>query len=218
MIILSLKTYKEATGDNAISLLSCVKKVSEEFGVKIIPVAQPTDIYRIKKELGIEVWAQCMDPIEPGKHMGWLSPYSLKEAGATGVIINHSEHKISEENIIKTLEKAKEYGLQTVVIAFDIETVIKYDSFNPDYIAYEREDLVGTGISTFSQEEGTIKKLVSIVKHPLIIGAGVSTGEDTKHAVEFGAKGVILASAFVLAKDPEAKLRELAMGFKTSSH
>ncbi len=215
MIILSLKTYKEATGNNAITLLSCVKKISEESGVKIIPAAQPTDIYRIKKELDIEVWAQYMDPIEPGKHMGWLSPYSLKDAGATGVIINHSEHKISEEQIKNTLEKAKENGLQTVLIAFDVATVIRYDSFDTDYIAYEREDLVGTGISTVSQEEESIKKLINTVKHPFIVGAGVSTGEDTKRAVEFGAKGVILASAFVLAKDPEAKLRELAMGFKT---
>ena len=102
MIILSLKTYKEATGDNAFKLLSSVKKISEETGVKIIPAVQPTDIYRIKKELGIEVWAQHMDPIEPGKNMGWLSPYALKEAGATGVVINHSEHKTTDEIVKKT--------------------------------------------------------------------------------------------------------------------
>ncbi|PJA56042.1 triose-phosphate isomerase, partial [Candidatus Roizmanbacteria bacterium CG_4_9_14_3_um_filter_33_18] len=107
MIILSLKTYKESTGEVAIKLLSCVKKISEETGVKIVPAVQPTDIYRVKKELGIEVWAQHMDPIEPGKNMGWLSPYALKEAGATGVVINHSEHKMSDDMVKKTLDKAK---------------------------------------------------------------------------------------------------------------
>lgn len=215
MIILSLKTYKEATGEAAIKLLSSVKKISEETGVRIIPAAQPTDIYRIKKELGIEVWAQHMDPIEPGKNMGWLSPYSLKEAGATGVVINHSEHKTTDENVKKILDKAKEYGLQNVVVAFDVDTVIKYDSWNPDYISYEREDAIGTGVSMVNQERDNIKKLIAVLKRPLIIGAGIATGDDVRDAVQVGAVGVIMASRFVLANDPEAKLRELAMGFKS---
>jgi triosephosphate isomerase len=213
MIILSLKTYKEATGEAAIKLLSSVKKISQETGVKIIPAVQPTDIYRIKKELGIEVWAQHMDPIEPGKNMGWLSPYSLKEAGATGVVINHSEHKTTDEKVKKILDKAKEYGLQNVVIAFDVDTVIKYDSWNPDYISYEREDAIGTGVSMVTKEKKNIKKLLSVLKRPLIIGAGIATGEDVREAIEIGAVGVIMASRFVLAKDPEVKLRELAEGF-----
>jgi triosephosphate isomerase len=214
MIILSLKTYKEATGEAAIKLLSCVKKVREETGVEIIPAAQPTDIYRIKKELGIEVWAQYMDPIEPGKNMGWLSPYALKEAGATGVVINHSEHKGPDEQVKKILDKAKEYGLRNVVIGFNPEMIVKYDSWDPDYVSYEREDMIGGGVSMLTQEEENIKKLVKVLKHPLIIGAGITNGEDTKQAVALGAKGAILASGFVLAKDPEAKLRELANGFK----
>jgi triosephosphate isomerase (TIM) len=214
MIFLSLKTYKEATGEPVIKLLSSVKKISQETGVKIIPVAQPTDIYRIKKELDIEVWAQHMDPIDPGKNMGWLSPYSLKEAGATGVIINHSEHKTTDENVKKILDKAREYQLKNVVIAFDPETVIKYDSWEPDFISYEREDAIGTGESMVKKEEENIKKLVTVLKRPLIIGAGISTGEDVADAVKIGAVGVIMASRFVLAKDPEAKLRELAEGFR----
>jgi triosephosphate isomerase len=215
MIFLSLKTYKEATGDAVIKLLSSVKQVSQESGIPIIPVAQPTDIYRIKKELDIEVWAQHMDPIDPGKNMGWLSPYSLKDAGATGVVINHSEHKTTDENIKKILNKAKEYQLKNVVIAFDPETVIKYDSWEPDFISYEKEDAIGTGESMVKTEEENIKKLVSVLKKPLIIGAGISTGEDIKNAIKLGAKGVIMASRFVLAENPEEKLRELVVGFKS---
>jgi len=215
MIILSLKTYKESTGEAAIKLLSCVKRVSQETGVKIIPAVQPTDVYRVKKELGIEVWAQHIDPIEPGKNMGWLSPYALKEAGATGVVINHSEHKMPDDMVKKVLDKAKEYGFKNVICGFNPEMVIKYDSWEPDFISYEREDMIGTGVSMLTQEEENIKKLISVLKRPLIIGAGISTGEDTKQAVKLGAKGAILASGFVLAKDPEAKLRELAEGFKS---
>jgi triosephosphate isomerase len=214
MIILSLKTYKESTGSNAIKLLSGVKKISEEYGVEIIPAAQPTDIYRIKKELDIEVWAQHMDPIDPGKNMGWLSPYALKEAGATGVVINHSEHKNDPEKTKAILAKSKEYGLRNVVIGFSPEHVLELDALGPDFVSYEREDMIGGGVSMLTQEAENVRQLVSKLKHPLIIGAGVSTGEDIKKAIELGAKGAILASGFVLAKDPEAKLRELAEGFK----
>ncbi|OQY68210.1 hypothetical protein B6D29_01115 [Microgenomates bacterium UTCPR1] len=214
MIFLSLKTYKEATGSAVLNLLSSVKRVSTEFRVPIIPVAQPTDIYRIKKELDIEVWAQHMDPIDPGRNMGWLSPYSLKDAGASGVVINHSEHKVSEDTIKKTLEKAKEYELKTLLISFDPQTVEKYDSFNPDFISYEKEDLIGTGVSMIKSEEENIKNLIKVLKKPLIIGAGISNGQDVKSAVMLGAKGVILASGFVLSENPEGELRELAQGFK----
>lgn len=213
MIFLSLKTYKESTGEAAVKLLSCVKKVSQETGVTIIPAVQPTDIYRVKRELGIEVWAQHMDPIEPGKNMGWLSPYALKEAGATGLIINHSEHKMDDDHVKKILDKAKEYGLKSVICGFNVEMVIKFDLWNPDYISYEREDMIGTGVSMITKEAENVKKLVSVLKNPLIIGAGISTGEDIKQALSLGAKGAILASGFVLAKDPEAKLRELAQAF-----
>ena len=214
MLFLSLKTYKESTGEAAVKLLSCVKKISEETGVIIIPAVQPTDIYRVKKELGIEVWAQHMDPIEPGKNMGWLSPYSLEEAGATGVVINHSEHKVSDEIVKQTLEKAKQYNLKTVLIGHSVDMILKFASWQPNYLSYEREDMVGGGVSMLTQEAENVKKLVKELKIPLMIGAGISMGGDIKSALILGAKGVILASAFTLAVDPEAKLRELTEGFK----
>jgi len=46
-----------------------------------------------------------------------------------------------------------------------------------------------------------------------IIGAGVSSGDDIKVGLEFGAEGFILASAFVKATDKKAKAIELASPF-----
>ncbi len=214
MIFLSLKTYREATGNNVIKLLSSVKKVFQETGIPIISIAQATDIYRIKKELNIEVWAQHVDPIDPGKNTGWISPYSVKQAGASGVLINHSDHKIPEETTIKTVEKAKQYGLKTMLIGHTVEMVEKFDTFDIDLVSYEKEDLIASTISMIDQQEEAIKELVKKLRHPLIIGAGINDGEDVKKSVLAGAKGVLLATYFVTAPDPEAKLRELASGFK----
>jgi triosephosphate isomerase len=213
MIFLSLKTYKEATGQAVINLLSSVKKVSQETGIPIISIAQPTDIYRIKNELDIEVWAQHIDPIDPGKNTGWISPYSVKQAGATGIIINHSEHKLKEEVIIATIKKARQYDLKILLIGQTVEMVTRFDSYEIDYLSFEKEDLIASPISMIDQQEEVIKDLVKIIKHPLIIGAGINDGEDTKKTKAVGAVGVLMATYFVTAPDPEQKLRELAQGF-----
>jgi triosephosphate isomerase len=213
MIWLSLKTYKEATGDEAIKLLKIVKKVMDDTGVKIIPCVQPTDIYRAVQEVGIEVWAQHVDPIDPGRHFGWLSPYSAKQAGATGTVINHDEHAMQYENIKQTIEKAKEYELKTLVICDSVELGHRVTAWEPDYIAYEKGDLIAGPVAMVDQEAESIKELISLVKQPLIVGAGISTGEHAQKSIELGAKGVILASAVVKAEHPEKKLRELAEPF-----
>lgn len=213
MIFLALKTYKQSTGDQVIRLLSSVKKIITETNVSIIAVAQATDIYRIRKELDIEVWAQHVDPIDPGKNTGWISPYSVKEAGATGVLINHSEHKLKEEVIIKTVKKARQHNLKIILIGQTVEMVKKFDSFDIDFLSFEKEDLIASPVSMIDQQEETIKSLVKIVKHPLIIGAGINDGEDTRKSKAAGAVGVLMATYFVTAPDPEKKLRELANGF-----
>jgi len=213
MFFLALKTYRQTTGAEAIKILSSVKKISEEYKVPIIAVAQPVDIYRIKKELDIEVWAQHVDPIDPGKNTGWISPYSVKNVGATGTLINHSEHKISDDLVNKTNQKAKNYGLKTLVIGHTAEEVINYDSLDCDLLGYEKEDLIASPVSMIDQQEESIKEVLKKIRKPLIIGAGINDGEDVRKSVAVGAVGVILATAFVSAPNPEEKLRELAEGF-----
>ena len=215
MIFLALKTYKETTSNEGIKKLSSVKKVSEEFNIPIIAVAQATEIYRIKKELDIEVWAQHVDPIDPEKNTGWISPYSVKEAGATGVLINHSEHKVKEEVIIETIKKARQYNLKTLLIGQTVEMVKRFDSYDIDYLSFEKEDLIASTISMIDQQEETIKSLVKTIKHPLIIGAGINDGEDARKSKAAGAAGILMATYFIQASDPEQKLKELAEGFKT---
>jgi triosephosphate isomerase len=214
MIWLSLKTYKEATGTNVIKLLKTAKKVSKKTKVPIIPCAQSTDIYRIKKELKIEVWAQHCDPIDPGRNSGWISPYSLKKAGATGTVLNHGEHLVKPNLIKKTIKKAHQYGLKTLVICETIELAKKVSHWRPNFIAYEKAKLIAGPISMIDVEEKNIKKLAKAISQPLIVGAGITCKTHVQKSIKAGAKGVILASAVVKAPSPEKKLLELACGFK----
>ncbi len=46
----------------------------------------------------------------------------------------------------------------------------------------------------------------------VLVGAGIKDANDLKVALVHGAKGVLLASHFVLSKDPEKFLMELVQG------
>jgi len=212
MIFLNLKTYKEATGEKGVTLLSSIKKIKSR--VKIIPIVQATDIYRIKKELGIEVWAQHVDPIDEGRGTGYISAFSLKEAGAAGVLINHSEHKLEKEAIIFVVKKAKENNLKTLLIGHSFSMLLHFDSYPVDFLAYEEERLIGGEVSVIEKQGEIISKLTKRLKHPLIVGAGIKSGEDVRKAILFGAKGVLLSSHFVKAESPEEKLKELSLPFE----
>jgi len=193
MIFLSLKTYKQSSGDNVIKLTQVAKKVSQDTKIPIILCAQAFDIRRINQQLGVQVWAQHLDPIDPDRHSGWLSPYSAKLAGAAGTVINHAEHEIDFDTITKTIAKCQDYDLKTLVIT--------------------RPDLIGSQTAMIEAEPENIKKVIDMASMPVIIGAGIQTGEHVKKTVQLGGAGVILASAVVKAQDPESALRDLASGF-----
>src|SRR3990172_12932178 len=112
MIVLSLKTYKESSGEEVIKLAKIAEKVSNDTGVEIWLCAQAFDIYRLSQEVSLPIWAQHVDPIDPDRHSGWLLPYSAKVAGAVGSVINHAEHPVPIGTIDATVNKCREYGLK----------------------------------------------------------------------------------------------------------
>ena len=187
--------------------------MQEKTGVPIIACAQVVDIYRVKKHLGMGVWAQHVDPIEPGRNSGWILPKSVKEAGATGSVVNHAEHPVSFKTIEATIAICHKYGLKTLVICETPALCKKVALLKPTYIAYEKGALIAGPKSMVDVESQNIKKLAKTIPIPLIVGAGITSGDHVKKALSFGAKGVILASAVILAKNPKAKLMELTSAF-----
>lgn len=213
MIFFSLKTYKQSSGDQVIKLAQAAKKVSQDTKVPIILCAQAFDIRRINQQLGVQVWAQHLDPIDPDRHSGWLSPYSAKLAGAAGTVINHAEHEINFDTITKTITKCQDYDLKTLVITDTLKLAKQVIPLKPDYLAFERSDLIGSQTAMVEAEPEKIKQVIDMASMPVIIGAGIRTGEHVKKTVQLGGAGVILASAVVKAQDPELALRDLASGF-----
>lgn len=220
MLAINLKAYKETIGKKALELLKAAERVSEEYGVEIIIAPQYTDIYLLSSNAKrVKIFAQHIDPIEPGAYTGHILPEAIKEAGAVGTLINHSEKQLKISEIEKAIEIAKRLGLITIVCANDSLVGASLAKLNPDYIAVEPPELIGTGISVSKAKPEVVKSSVEMIKEvnskvKVLVGAGISNKEDVKRALELGSEGVLLASAVTKASNFYEKIKELAEGFK----
>ena len=212
IIIINFKTYEEATGERALKLARICRSVAMKYGRRIIVSPQFTDIYRISSESSAytPVFAQHIDD-GIGKFTGSVSPLAVKEAGAVGTLLNHSERRLSLEEVGKRIKAAKAYGLMSLCFADSIEESVAIAAFAPEMIAYEPPELVGTGISVSTAKPSQITDFVSKVTPNVrrLVGAGISNAGDVRKAMELGADGWGVSSAFTKAKDPETVLTEL---------
>ncbi|MBN1168289.1 triosephosphate isomerase [Candidatus Woesebacteria bacterium] len=219
MIFVNFKTYEQGTGGNAIELTRKLEKVASEKEFKVIPVVQASDILEIVQITKLQVWTQLIDPVEYGAHTGSILPEAVKEDGAVGTFLNHSEHKFEDfEKLSKAVQRCKEVGLETLIFAGGIDELEKVVTLKPTFVSYEPPELVGSKTTSVSQEKPeVIKKAVVVAREsdlPLIVGAGIKSEEDVRISVQLGAVGVAVASDIVKAEDPEKELEELIKGFE----
>jgi triosephosphate isomerase (TIM) len=218
VLFINFKTFKEGTGLNAVNIARMAEKVSVSEGVKIILVVQSADLRLISENCLVEVFSQHIDSVSFGSNTGKILAEAVKEAGAKGTVLNHAENKISDEEIQKSIIRAKESGLKVMVCAESIERAKKIALMNPDLIAIEPPELIGgtKSVSTENPEiiSNAVKEIHKIKKIPVIAGAGINSMKDVKKAIQLGAKGVFVASAIVKSKTPEEKIKELIKGFE----
>jgi len=217
VIIVNVKTYGEAIGKRALEIAEIMDKVSRETGVSMAIAVQATDIRMISEKVSIPVFSQHIDPIKPGSHTGWTLAEAIKEAGAVGTLINHSEHRLKLADIDECISIAKSLNLVQIVCSNNISTSKAIAALNPDFVAVEPPELIGGDISVTTANpeivSGTVEEVRKINKNiKILCGAGVKNGKDVEKAIELGADGVLLASGVVKAKDKEEVLRDLAGG------
>ncbi|MFH1072203.1 MAG: triose-phosphate isomerase [Nanoarchaeota archaeon] len=213
VIIINFKTYAESVGKRAEELAEICERVHLATQKNIAIAVSAADIYRISQKVSIPVLSQHLDPDEYGSHTGHIIAENIKESGAIGTLLNHSEDRYRIDKLEAAIVRAKQTGLVSVVCANNDELAKAVAAFSPDFIAVEPPELIGGNISVSTAKPEiitkTIEKVHKIADIPVLCGAGVKTKEDVKKAMELGAAGILLASGITLAKDPEAVLREL---------
>ncbi|MEM2999648.1 MAG: triose-phosphate isomerase [Candidatus Bathyarchaeia archaeon] len=215
LIIVNFKTYFEATGQKAVALAKHAEKVSKETGVFIAVAPQFVDIARVAEAVEIPVFAQHIDPIKPGSYTGHVLAESIKEAGAVGTLINHSERRLKLADIDAVIELAREQGLISCVCVNNPSVSAAASALKPDIVSIEPPELIGTGIAVSRVQPEVVTTTVKLVRSinsdvTILCGAGISHGEDVATAIRLGTQGVLVASAIVKAKDPYSVLREFA--------
>jgi triosephosphate isomerase len=215
IIIVNYKTYLESTGKNAVELAKKAEKVYKETNVYVGVAPQLAELAEVAKSVTIPVFAQHVDPMKPGGYTGHVLADSVKAAGAIGTLVNHSERQIKLSDIEQTVKIAREHDMVSVVCANNPRVSVAVAALEPDMIAIEPPELIGSGIPVSKAQPevitGTIKLVREINKKVIILcGAGISHGEDVAAALKLGTQGVLVASGIVKAKDPYAVIREFA--------
>jgi triosephosphate isomerase len=213
MVVVNFKTYAESTGQKAVELAKSAERVYEETKVSMGVAPQLADIATITKAVKIPVFAQHVDPIKPGGFTGHVLIDSVKEAGAVGTLINHSEKQIKLSDIDKIIKLTHEKDLLSCVCANNPSVSAAVAALGPDIIAVEPPELIGTGIPVSKAKPEVVTDTVKLVRRVdpeviILCGAGIGRGEDVSAALKLGTQGVLVASGVVKAKDPYAIMRE----------
>jgi triosephosphate isomerase len=211
MIIVNFKTYLESSGARALQLAKQAEKAAKETGACIVVAPQLMDLAKIAAEVEIPVFAQHIDPIKPGSSTGHVLVDAVKEAGAVGTLINHSERQLRLIDIDATIALCREKSLTSCVCANNPTVSAAVAALAPDITSMEPPELIGSGISVSKAQPEIVTDTVKLVHHvnpnmTILCGAGISTAEDVAIALKLGTRGVLVASGIVKAKDPYSVL------------
>ena len=214
MFVINCKNYEEISGDKIIKFVKTAEKVSKKFKVKIA-ISPPQHLIGLVANSSIPILAQHVDDSKVGSTTGFIIPELLKKSKVKGSLINHSEHRISAKEIANLISKLKELKMISIVCVKDVAEARKYAKLNPNYIAIEPPELIGSGKAVSKEKPELITKAADAVKNAknntkLLCGAGIVSGEDVSKAAELGSKGILVASGIIKAKNWDKIISEFA--------
>jgi triosephosphate isomerase (TIM) len=206
------KTY--SYGKDILALAQFADQLSEAYGVQIIFTPQYVDIPLLAQGTDrVLVFAQHMDSLRPGRGIGAVLPEALKAAGAVGALLNHSEKRLSLPEIERTIQRAKEVGLATMVCADSLADVAVVARMRPDVVLAEPPELIEGGKRDVETQAviGQINRAVWAVDPAIRVlhGAGISSEKDVYDVICQGAEATGTTSAVFKAADPFLMLEKM---------
>ena len=199
-------------GEGMLKLAKVIDKTAMKYDVDVIVTPQYTDISLLAQNTErILVFAQHMDSLEVGRGLGSVLPEAVKAAGAVGVMLNHAEKPITMEEVEKTIKRADEVGLATIVCANTVEDVKAIAKMSPNLIVAEPTDLIGTGQTSDSNYViETIKTVREINPDIMVLqGAGISNGQDVYNTIKLGAQATGTTSGIMKSETPYDMVEEM---------
>ncbi len=220
-LIINFKNYLEIAGEKSIELSKVSEQVSDDTGVDIIIAPPPPSLSQVCAAVKTPVIGQHVDFSKPGSTTGFLVPEIVKSYGAVGSLVNHSEHRFdSTDSIREVISILKNLQMVSIVCVRTPEEAGTVANFNPDFIAIEPPELIGSGKAVSKENPFIVTKSISSVEErsnssKVICGAGIVDKADVESALRLGAKGILVASGIIKAESWYDKIHELASGFRT---
>ena len=199
-------------GEEMLKLAKAIDKTAIKYDVDVILTPQYTDIATLCQNTErIFIFAQHMDYLPIGRGLGSVLPEAVRAAGAVGTMLNHAEKKLSYEEIQKTIARADEVGLATIVCADTVEEISAIAHMSPNLLVAEPTDLIGTGKTSGSAYiKDTLKTVREINPDIMVLqAAGISNGQDVYDTIKQGALATGSTSGILKAPDPAAMVEEM---------
>jgi triosephosphate isomerase (TIM) len=199
-------------GDQVLSLAKAADEASSRYNVQIIFTIPCTEIRSVVAETAhLLVFAPHMDPLGIGRGLADILPEGIKAAGAVGVMLNHAEKPIHYDVLKRTIERADQVGIATIVCANTITEAQAIALLKPNIIIAEPTELIGTGkTSDMDYVTASIKAIKSINENIFVLqGAGISNGPDVYRVIYAGAEATGSSSGIIKAANSTAMIDEM---------
>ena len=215
-LVINFKNYEEVSADRAIKLAESAREVAERLRIEIVVAPPQPMLALIANKIQIPVIGQHVDNEKMGPSTGFIVPEIVKSCGAIGSLINHSEHRIERSSIASLVERMRKLGMASIVCAQEPREVVEISTLQPDFIAIEPPELIGSGRAVSKENPAIITKSIEAAgsRSRVICGAGITDKNDVTKAMKLGSQGILVASGIVKDTSWEKKIAELASGMK----
>lgn len=215
-LIINFKNYEEISGEKAVELARAAEAVAKKLEVEIMLAPPQPALALVAKSVRVPVICQHVDSEKIGSSTGYFLPEIAKSYGAVGSLINHSEHRIEMKQIESLVDRLKGRHMISIACAREPWEVMEISAFQPDFIAIEPPDLIGSGRAVSKENPEIITKSIEAAgsRSKVICGAGITDKDDVAKAIELGSQGILVASGIIKAKSWEDKISELAASMK----
>jgi triosephosphate isomerase (TIM) len=208
-------------GKECLKLARFADRMSVKFGVQIIFTPQYVDIPLLARGTrNLLVFAQHMDSLPVGRGVGSVLPEAVRAAGATGVLLNHAEKKLSLAELERTIQRADQVGLASMACADNLEQAALIARMHPNIIIAESPDLIGVGKRAENDQQTIAEINVSVwaidPEIRVLHGAGISCGQDVYDIISAGAQAAGSTSGILKANNPFTMLEEMIRSVRTA--
>lgn len=218
VFVINLKNYAEILGEPALKLCRAAELVADKVDVMVAPPLPA--LATVASAVKIPVLSQRVDDAPEGKSTGAVIPEALKAWGCAGSMINHAEAAIPLSAVAMIVPRMKRLGLISSVCVRTPEEVSIVSKVDPEHVAVEPPELIGTGVSVSTARPELVTESVRAARAAgyegkVLCGAGIVTSGDVSKAMELGAQGILVASSVIKAADWQTKVEELASALLT---